>query len=171
MRVAIAASYATPSVKKSSCDAMGQRASQTEADLRMLARARERETWRDRVCTRLRPHVAAHDEAHGGAVEVAIELVAQVRFHRALLVVEGRVPPDREHRFVRDSRSGRQRSSLAILKCRPSHVHALLLRIQGALERRWIEVCCRPAELNHNEQARVSWRSEGYGPAAQPHLL
>ena len=52
MRVAIAASYATPSVKKSSCDAMGQRASQTEAELRMLARARERERRGETVCAR-----------------------------------------------------------------------------------------------------------------------
>ena len=50
MRVAIAASYATPSVKKSSCDATGERASQTEAELRMLARARERRG--ETVCVR-----------------------------------------------------------------------------------------------------------------------
>jgi len=51
MRVAIAASYATPSVKKSSCDATGDRASQTEAGLRMLVRARERRS--ETVCVLL----------------------------------------------------------------------------------------------------------------------
>ena len=52
MRVAIAASYATPSVKKSSCDATGEWASQTEAGLRMLARARERDVARLCACVR-----------------------------------------------------------------------------------------------------------------------
>ena len=110
----------------------------------------------------LRSHVAAHDEAHVGTVKVALELVAQVRLDGALLVVEGWVPPDREHSFVSDSSSGWQRSSLAIFNRRPPNIHALLLRIQGVLERRRVQVSCRPAQLK-TSGVRVSCWSRDMG--------
>ena len=110
----------------------------------------------------LRSHVAAHDEAHVGTVKVALELVAQVRLHGALLVVEGWVPPDREHSFVRGSSSGWQRSSLGIFNRRPPNIHALLLRIQGVLERRRVQVSCRPAQLK-TSGVRVSCWSRDMG--------